>query len=309
MPKHLYITLVSAVLCMMFYSCSPDIHAVSGDDVKIEISTNIVSSGYMQITFKPDDDAYYHVGIVPIDQAPDTSSAVSVKNFMEQQLDRAYAAYLIWRAFLLDEGVSPIAEFATHMLQYGTDEHNFTFLEPDSEYMIFAYAVDAKTNKPDGKFFCSYIRTESVSMFEDLQFDYRVRGYWDYVYPVYHVTDNTAPDVLTWIPWVGASADSAILAMSEYATPKEYFMDVFDEYVLNKDKDRIHFGIEVRNNINTYNPGTSETVFEQGHTYYTGLSLMDGYLSDETLYIYKFRWQGEQTQFYLTAKDALTTDW
>jgi hypothetical protein len=36
---------------------------------------------------------------------------------------------------------------------------------------------------------------------------------------------------------------------------------------------------------------------------------MDGYLSDSTLYIYRFRWDNEQTQFYLTAKDALTTEW
>ena len=307
MTKYIYITLVSLALCMLT-ACNPEANAVSGDHVKIDIYTNVVSSGYMQVTFRPNADAYYHVGIVPIDQAPDTSSAISVKNFMQQQLDRTYADYLNWRPLLLEEGVSTIAEFATHSLQYGSDKYYFTFLVPDNEYMIYAYAVDAKTNKPDGKFASLFIRTERTSMFEDLQFEYRVRGYWDYVYPAYQLTDDAAPEVLTWVPWAGASVDSATLAESDYTNPKEYFMDLFDEYTLYKQNNYIHFGIDVRNN-NYYTPGTSETIFEEGHTYYTGLSLMDGYLSDSTLYIYRFRWENEQTQLYLTAKDALTTEW
>ena len=307
MSKSIYIALASLALIELS-ACNPEANAVSGDHVKIEIHTNVVSSGYMQVTFLPNADAYYHVGIVSIDQAPDTSSAVSVKNFMQQQLDRTYADYLNWRALLLEEGVSSIAGFATHSLQYGTDEHYFTFLAPDSEYMIYAYAVDAKTNKPDGKFYSSFTRTERTSLFEDLQFEYRVRGYWDYVYPVYQLTDDAALQVLTWVPWAGASVDSAMLAESEYTNPKEYFMDLFDEYTLFKQNDYIHFGIDARNN-SYFTPGTSETIFEEGHTYYTGLSLMDGYLSDSTLYIYRFRWDNEQTQFYLTAKDALITDW
>lgn len=307
MTKYIYITLASLAMCVLT-ACNPEANAVSGDHVKIEISANVVSSGYMQVTFKPNADAYYHVGLVPIDQAPDTSSLTSVKNFMQQQLDRAYADYLIWRAMLLDEGASTIAGFATHSLQYGTDEHNFTFLEPDNVYVIYAYAVDAKSNKPDGKLYLSFTRTERTSMFEDLQFEYRVRGYWDYVYPVYQITDEGAPQVLAWIPWTGASVDSAMLAESDYANPKEYFMDLFDEYALYKEKERIHFGIEARNN-NYFTSGTSETIFEEGHTYYTGLSLMDGYLSEKNVCIYRFRWEDEQTQFLLTAKDALTTEW
>ena len=307
MSKYIYIALASVVLCM-FASCNPEAKAVSGTDVKIDIRPNVISSGYMQIEFKTNKEAYYHIGIASMEDAPDTSQAVSVKNFMALQLDRAYADYLYWRALLLWEGASTVAEFATHSLQYGAVEYNFTLLEPDKEYVIFAFAVNAKTNKPDGRLFTFYTRTEPKSVLDNLKFEYRVRGYWDYVYPVYQLNENDVPEVMTWIPWVGATVDSANLVEYAYANPKAYFMETFNEYALYNEKERIHFGIDARNN-NGFNTGTSETVFEEGHTYYTGLSLMDGYLSPKDLYIYKFSWKDEQTQFLFTAKDALTTDW
>lgn len=288
-------------------SCNPDVKAVSGMKVVIDINPYIISSGFIKVSFVPNEDAYYHVGIVPVDEAPDTTSNASVKGFMSLMLDRTYADYLYWRAWLLSQGVSPVAEFPTHSLQYGTVEHNFTFLEPDKEYMVYAFAVDAKTNKPDGRLFTSYVSTTDMSCYEDIEFEYRVRGYWDYVYPTYFFMMGDGNQIVNYVPWVGATVDS--LALREYGmSPMRYFVDMFQEYVLYKEDDRIHFGIYAHNN-NGIGDGTSSTLFEEGHTYYTGIALMDGYLSNKASVIYKFRWDGESTQLYFDSSDELKTMW
>ena len=100
---------------------------------------------------------------------------------MNLKLDEAYADYLYWRSELLRQGTPYVAEFPTHSLLYGTVRHTFTFLEPGKDYMIYAFVVNATNNKPDGRLFTHYVSTESESLFEGaLQFEYRVRGYWDY---------------------------------------------------------------------------------------------------------------------------------
>lgn len=299
---------LSMLFVLVMTSCNPEAKATSGMKVEIEINPIVISSGFMQFSFIPNKEAYYHVGIVPIKEAPDTTNYRSIKGFMSLMLDRAYADYLYWRADLLSRGVSPVAEFPTHSLQYGTVERNFTLLEPNQSYLVFAFAVDAQTNKPDGRLFTCYINTEEKSAFEDIRFEYRVRGYWDYVYPTYFFQMGEGEQIVNYVPWVGATADSTYLRYYGYNSPEAYFTETFEEYKLYKEETYIHFGIYAHNN-NGFGDGTSLTLFEKGHTYYTGISLMDGYLSKETLVIYKFRWEGEQTHFLFKNTDQLTTTW
>lgn len=292
----------SAVLTLA--SCNPEAKAVSGMKVNIHILEDIVSSGFMIFHFETSEECYYHVGIVPVEQAPDTTSSASVRTFMSLMLDQAYADYLYWRSDLLQQGTPYVAEFPTHSLQYGQVDYNFTLLKPNTEYMVYAFAVDAKTNKPDGRLFTYYVRTDPVSFYEEmLQFEYRVRGYWDYVYPI-----GPYGDIMSWVPWAGATIDSLQLLETTFANPEEYFDWLFGAYMEYMLEDRIHFGIYVHNN-DGIGDGSSDTYFEDGHTYYTGLALMDGYLSQKSSAIYKFRWQGDDTQLFFTSEQSLTTEW
>lgn len=285
-------------------SCNPEAKAVSGMDVEIKMSPIIVSSGFVQFTFETNKEAYYHIGIVPVEQAPDTSNSSSVRTFMALMLDKTYADYLYWRSYLLEQGTPYVAEFPTHSLQYGMVEHCFTLLDPGTDYMVYAFVVDAKTNKPDGRLFTYYLSTEMESVFEDaMQFEYRVRGYWDYVYPV-----SNYGEIMSWVPWVGATIDSVLLVENDYLSPLDFFVQTFIEYMQYQEEFRVHFGIYAHNN-DGIGDGTSLTYFEEGHTYYTGVAMMDGYLSSTSSAIYKFRWEGEKTQLFFTNDDALDTDW
>lgn len=287
-------------LAMMMSSCKPDAKAVSGKSVKITVEQQTISSGFLKVRFSTNKEAYYHVGVLPTDEMPDLSKSANVKSFMALMLDQAYADYLYWRGDLLRAGTANVAAFASHSLQYGTVEYNFTLLKPDTRYTIFAFPVDTKTNKPDGKLFTVNTATASTSAYEDMQFVYRIRGYWDYVYP-------TSPrgDVLADAPWGGLCVDSLNLVGEGYGSPKEFFSELFEAFQLYQANDYIHFGIYVHNN----DYFSADIPFLEGHIYYTGLMLMDGYLSRNASVIYKFRWQGEDTSLRLTREQALTTDW
>lgn len=293
---------------MILSSCNPEAKSVSGMQVNIEINPQVISSGFMQIAFQTDREAYYHVGIVPRSEAPDLSSNPSVKAFMNLKLDEAYTEYITWRHALLESKAPYIAEFPTHSLQYGKIEYNFTYLLPDTEYMIYAFAVDATTNKPDGRLFTYQIATYDESFYQDLQFEYRVRGYWDYIYPVYPFIGSESNQIIDFVPWVGATVDAQQLLDLSFSTVQEYFEYLFGLYIDYKLTDQIHFGIYAHNN-DGLGDGTSDTWFEEGHTYYTALALVDGYLEKQSIVIYKFLWEGEQTQLYFTDLDRLTTDW
>lgn len=292
------------VLLLCLNACNPKVKAVSGDQVEVKLETQIISSGFMRVRFSTNKEAYYHIGIVPKQDAPDISSVSGAKGFMALMLDRAYAEYLLWRSDLLAQGTPYVAEFATHSLQYGSVEHDFTLLKPDTEYLIFAFPVNAQTNQPDGRLFVQNIATTQKSAYEDdLEFEYRIRGYWDYVYPV-----SLKGELLNYVPWAGATADSAELREAGYARPAIYFLELFDEYTTFQESDRVHFGIYIQNN-NGEGDGTSYTCFLPGHTYYTGIALMDGYLSKKASVIYKFHWTDEDTQYLFHHADGLKTDW
>lgn len=303
--KPIFHILIVVMAAGILAACKSDVKSVSGQQVIITIEQQMVSSGVMNFRFSTNKEAYYHVGVVPVDQVPDLSQSNNVKSFMSLKLDEAYADYLYWRAGLLWAGTPYVAEFPTHSLQYGSVDYSFTLLQPDTDYMIFAFPVNAQTNRPDGRLFTHYTSTAKSSAYEsELQFEYRVRGYWDYIYPI-----GQTGEVLSGAPWVGATIDSVTLrTMTDYSKPADYFKELFLTYIDYNVTDYVHFGIYVHNN-DGIGDGTSSTCFEEGHTYYTATALLDGYLSDKVYAIYKFTWLNEQTQLFFKPSQSLTTDW
>ena len=301
---------IAAAAVLSLSSCNPEAKAESGMDINITIEPYIVSSGFVQMAFNTNKEAYYHVGIVPVSEAPDTASRASIRAFMNLKLDEAYTQYIQWRHALLEEGVPYIAEFPTHSLQYGHNELNFNYLDRGTDYMVYAFVVDAKTNKPDGRLFTYFLTTMEETPFEVLDFEYRVRGEWDYVYPVYYYEweAESYSEIIDFVPWVGATIDSLQMHETTFSTVPDYFWHLFGSYVDNKMVDKIHFGIYAHDN-NGYGDGTSNTIFEEGHTYYTAVALMDGYMTEKAFYIYKFHWEGQETQLYFKKEDAMLTDW
>lgn len=306
-PYTIHFTLYTIILAsamMSLSSCNPEAKAVSGQKVKVTIEPQITSSGFMNVRFSTNTEAYYHIGILPVAEAPDLTNSTNAKSFMALMLDQAYADFLYWRSGLLMEGTPYVAEFASHSLQYGTVDHSFTLLTPDTDYLIYAFPVNVSANKPDGRLFLQRVSTSKTSAYEDMQFIYRVRGYWDYIYPT-----SSSGSVLADAPWGGATRDSLWLReLGEYASVHAYFSELFSAYQLFQANDLLHFGIYVHNN-DGFGDGSSDTFFEEGHTYYTALALMDGYLSQKASAIYKFTWHGEQTQLLFDSSQRLTTDW
>jgi hypothetical protein len=220
-------------------------------------------------------------------------------------LDSAYVDYLYWRNKQLQQLTPFVTDFASYALQYGNTNQYFTMLKPNTDYWVYAFAVDANTNKPTGNLFIKSITTDSVSR-TPMMFEYRVEGQWDYVYP-----KDTLGEINSYTPWVGETIDSLTLREQGWETPGEYFLSLFDK-VYNGDYQRILYGIYVHEN-NGEGDGTSVTNFEMGHTYYTAMASLDARLTiplDTNLYdMYRFTWMGDSTKLYFTPVNSMAGEW
>lgn len=283
-----------------FVSCNPEAEAHSGTNITIRISPTAISSGFALIDFEPDEQCYYLIGIAPIELEPDTTSSSRVKAAMQLALDEAYKDYINWRFELLANGTPYIAEFPSHSLQYGPVTHSFTGLIPGAYYYIYAFVVNAQTNKPDGKLFITHIHMSDSTVYPNTRFEYRVRGKWDYIYPV----DVQTKEILSYVPWVGETQDSLTISASGDNSVQAYFLRRFNE-IMDSPNPRILNGIYAHNNDGE-GDGTSDCLFEVGHTYYTGIGLYDGYFHSKAHDIYKFTWQGDSTDLFFVDSLSLT---
>jgi hypothetical protein len=262
-----------------------------------------VSAGYAQVSFSTNKEAFYLISIQPTQEGVDPQKIA--KTFMLLSLDSAYVDYLYWRNKQLQQHIPFVADFSSHSLQYGNITHFFTLLQPSTEYWVYAFVVDPTTNKPAGKLFLETITTDSISK-TPLQFEYRIRGYWDYIYPV----DSTG-EVVSTIPWVCETIDSISIREGGWRVPGEYFFSRFKN-VYYEEYDRILYGIYAHNNDGV-GDGTSSTYFQEGVTYYTGMAALDAPLVfplPRNIYnIYRFTWQGDSTNLYLTPAQSLDGSW
>ena len=296
----LALLLVAIGLC----SCDPNAKAYT-KHIEIDINVQNISAGYVQVEFSTNREAYYLVSMQPVKEGINPHEIA--KTFMLLALDSAYLDYLKWRNNELQNLVPFVADFSSHSLQYGNTNRTFCFLQPDTDYWIFAFGVDPESNKPFGQLFLKTITTKQESVLT-MDFQYRVRGEWDYVYP-----KDTAGEIISDVPWTGMTVDSAELRDEQkYRVPGEFFVEMFQFFYDNKWDSRIYYGVVAHQNNGDYG-GSTYTKFEEGHTYYSAFALLDGPLSfppPQTKYdIYRFTWHGDSTELNFTEKDCTGGAW
>ena len=287
---------VIVLLALLSLACNPDA-SWNTDDVTITITPTTVSAGYIECSFATDKEAYYLVACEPVrEDWPDPMDPKYHKQFMMLALDSANTEYIVWRSDLLKHGEFTIAPFASHCLQYGNIDHFFTNLTPGHDYWIYAFVVDPDKLKPEGKLFIKKLTTSTESKV-DVHFDYRIRGYWDYIYPL-----NPDGKINNHFPYLAATRDSASLALLGQ-TLEEYFTDVFLTMSKSDLKENIHYGVSV-----VYNDGySSEEAFEEGHTYYTAIVSFDGFIGHNVI-IYRFTWTGEEMEAYFKQQQSIVQE-
>jgi hypothetical protein len=289
-------------ISMIFLACNTKV-PYSTSNVEIQIDVTQVSAGFAEVTFSTNTQAYYLMSIQPVKDDVDPQKIA--KTFMMLALDSAYVDYLYWRNKQLQQMVPFVADFPSYALQYGTVEHCFTFLQPDTEYWVFAFAVDPKSNKPVGNLFYERIHTKANRDVE-MQFEYRVRGSWTYIYPL-----DSMGNIISTIPWAGELVDSLTIRNLGYERPGLYFFDRLRE-TFQHDYSRVLFGVYVHEN-NEDNKGYSVSAFEVGKTYYAGMAVLDVPLSFplsvDAYDIYRFTWMGDSTKLYFTPVDCTGGEW
>ena len=299
-----WVLLAAAVLC----SCDPNAKAYT-KHIEIDINVQNISAGFVQVEFSTNREAFYLISIQPAQENVNPHDIA--KTFMLLALDSAYLDYLKWRNEELLKHTPFVADFASHSLQYGTTNRTFCFLQPDTDYWIFAFGVDPESNKPFGKLFLQTVTTKKESVLS-MDFQYRVSGEWDYVYP-----KDTAGNIISDVPWTGLTVDSLVLREYLKATGKEmvpgkFFIEMFQVIYDNKLDNRIFYGVESHQNNGDYD-GTTATKFEEGHTYYSAFAVLDGMLSfppPRTKYdIYRFTWHGDSTNLFFTHEDCTGGAW
>ena len=286
---------VSYILCFVLcslsftlFSCDPEARWET-ENVDITMSIKTVSAGFIECSFSTSKEAYFLIAVEEV--RDDYNPMAHQKQFMMLALDSANREYINWRHDLLKEGEFNVAPFASHSLQYSSTDHFFTGLKQNTDYWVYAFVVTPETLTPCGRLYLERIHTAPSSTVK-IKFDYRVKGYWDYCYPL----DSTGR-INTHYPYTGLTHDSAELAESGI-TPKEVFESWLE---LKRDypyQENAFFGVKA-----VENDGLDDhAVFQDGHTYYTAITGLDGDISSSV--VYKFVWNGYFCEYYFTDTDS-----
>lgn len=300
--------------------------------VNITMQQVRVSAGFVHFSFETDQPAYFLSGITRV---PESTTCADLLRYQEQfkllMLDSAYVSYLEWRRDKLANAVHDVADFRDHCLQYTSADQQFQFLQPETRYIVFAFVVDPVLRQPAGDLRVAEIVTAAQSEIP-MRFAYRVNGYWDYVYPVtetrYMVGNPVSPDqedvtsepevrvrydLLTDVPWGRATVDSLWLREQGWGRPGAFFIDSFTRVsnATNHENVRVYYGLYAHDNAPS-SEDPSELIFLPGHTYYTGLAMLDGSLLNadslpSSYAVYRFRWNGPSTQIYFNPGDSADT--
>ena len=287
------ISIFLLTLSLVLFSCTPEAKWEI-EDVAIRMEVKTISAGFVECSFSTDKEAYYLIAIQPVEEGYDPMT--HQKQFMMLAVDSANGDYLNWRYWQLKNGEFNIASFASHSLQYGDTEHFFTNLIPDTEYWIYAFVVNPETLKPAGRLSLKTIRTTSESIY-NVHFEYRVRGMWDYIYPI-----DDFGHINNHFPYMAATIDSLFLAEEIKQSPEDFFTELFLDYAAFDIKEKVLYGVHVVKNDGL----NSDECFQVGHTYYTAIVSFDGFMGNNV--IYKFTWTGEDCELYLTEADNILTD-
>lgn len=282
-------------------SCNPEA-PYHTEDVSLKLEVKRVSAGFAEVHFTTDKDAYYFADIEPAREGIDPKELEF--QFKSLALDHAYVEYVNWRYEHLYKGEELVAEFSSHSLQYGNTEKYFTGLTPDTDYWVFGFVVDPVSNRPCGDLIFQLIHTSESSRVKTF-FEYRINDVWDYVYP-----KDDAGELCFYIPWVGETVDSLVLREMGVAAPGRYFITRM-QALQTQETPNVFYGMYAHKNDGE-GDGTSDTKFEEGHTYYTALASFDGPIVLEGEWrnysIFKFTWTpGMQRKF--SASDNTLGAW
>ena len=287
---------LSFVLCPLSFvisSCNPDAPWTT-KEVTISVNVTTVSAGFVECSFDTDKNAYYLIGIQEAKVGVDPMT--QQKQFMQLAIDQADREYLDWREWLLRESEFNIAPFASHMLNYGSVNHFFTGLVPGTTYWIYAFVVDPDKKKPAGKLYMTTVTTKVESEMA-IHFDYRIKGYWDYIYPL-----DSMGRIYDHFPYIATTRDSAELAEHDsvytHLDADIYFSTWVVERFIDPDWATVLYGVKATEN----NAWDSYLEFQEGHTYYTLISGFDGGFKQYC--IYKFKWTGDDCDLYFVDTDS-----
>ena len=282
-----------AVLCP---SCNPEAKWET-ENVEINIQVQTVSAAFVRCSFSTNKEAYYLVACEPVKK--DVDPMAYQKQFMTLALDSANVEYLSWRHEQLVDGEFNVAPFASHALQYGDISHVFTLLKPDTDYWIYAFVVNPSTMAPAGTLFLKTVHTAPESIL-DVHFEYRVKGNWDYIYPV-----DSLGTIVDYYPYVAATCDSAYAMEIFGETPHQRLTELLGYMVESPEslEDNLRYGVNATNNSFL---GDGWVFFEEGRTYYTAIAGCDGKM--ENMYFYRFVWTGVDFEAYFTDEDNVAPD-
>jgi hypothetical protein len=172
------------------------------------------------------------------------------------------------------------------------------------DYWVYAFVVNPDKMTPAGKLYLTKVTTATESVV-DVHFDYRVKGLWDYIYPM-----DAADNIYTRFPYIATTRDSVELRREIEEgevpmSPQIYFQLWMLNLFLDPSQAHPHYGVQAIKNdgIDSY------LEFEEGHTYYTAIGGFDGSFKQYTLY--RFRWEGENTELYLSEEQNIAeeNDW
>lgn len=306
------------VVLTLFSSCIeniiPDYHT---KDIKLDVNVEQYSSGFIEVKVNASDFAYYYISCEPVD-SPDeleilkewggedmiVDIEVSIEDGMGilgEQINRDKQEYKHWSDSLKNEGINHIADFHSFKIDYYAGDHYFYYLKPNTLYWVYAFVMDIKTNEPVGKLYLKTIRTRSQSLYSNVRFNYRVDGYWDYCYPI----NMENGSIIDNVPWVGETVCLDDVDQSVFPNPGAYFDNRFLQQDLSS---RILRGIYAHCN-NGIGDNTTSTLFEKGKTYYTAFCIFDGERSKTAFDIYKFVWNGVDTQLFMTDEESEYRFW
>lgn len=282
----LYLASLLTVLCLT--SCDPDAKYYT-KKVSIKIEQKRKSLSYVEAEFTTNKEAYYYMNILPDSNTEYVNlMRKNPKQFMSLMIDSAYVEYVEWRYSFLKAGESNVADFASHSLRYGPVKKFFQNLKEGSKYHLFAFAVDAESNKPIGELYTLDVETLTHQAV-NIHFNARVSGNWFYIYPL-----DEKNSVIDYSPYVWSYIDEeffeekykknpeAFLRFLLYGDEEEGYVDITD--------DISSMGIDVDND-------NDRQVLEPGMTCYIIIASLDGGINKITEY--KFVYNGPQTEFEL----------
>ena len=280
-----------AVSAITLSSCNPQADWAK-ENVEVQMTVGTVSAGFIECDFSTNKDAYYLIACH--EPWEDFDPMSNQKAFMQLALDSAYAHYLLWRNNLLRRKQTNVAPFSSHSLQYGNMHHFFTGLWFNTNYWVYAFAVNPETMTPIGKLQLVTTNTKPSTIFKNIRFEYRIDGLWDYIYPI----DSTGY-ITTHFPYIATIIDSVALRDSinhldnpERYSPWNYFLREFKEAFAKNSTSNVRYGVNVYENIGI----ESVLAFEDGHTYYTCISGFDGGVNQ--IAIYKFNWTKNYKHYF-----------